>query len=179
MGSGPSVGATHFSILTAHYTADVRKLKTALLEWNDSEDFERLQKVRKAGRAGGRSFEVGGVSCLKKAGDNEVLQKLLYDFDCVIIDFGPRTQEKEKIFFMCDRSFLIGSVSEWQLDHFAGVIISGEFRANKAEYLISFGDTETMHLMEKKLGIRIRKIPWNMNPFNLNGEMLQFYAGLV
>lgn len=132
-----------------------------------------------AGKNGGRSFLVSGVSYLRKSGNNDVLKELVQEYECVIIDFGEREPEHEKMFFMCDRSFLVGSLSEWQLDDFASVIISGQYLGGKAEYFSSFGDRESVKLMQKRLGIRITEIPWNMNPFNINSGVLQFFSGFL
>ncbi len=114
-GSGASVGVTHTAVLTANYCTGVLNRKTAVLEWNESGDFGRLERIlsKKAvtdPRAG--SFNIMGASYFKRAGRDELVRCTVNGFNAIVIDFGTFRSEIQDEFLRCDRRFLIGSVSE-------------------------------------------------------------------
>ena len=49
-GSGPSVGVTHFSLMTAAYLSGVLCRRTAVLEQNESGSFAQLEKIFRTGQ---------------------------------------------------------------------------------------------------------------------------------
>ena len=49
-GSGPSVGVTHFSLMTAAYLSGVLCRRTAVLEQNESGSFAQLEKIFRTGK---------------------------------------------------------------------------------------------------------------------------------
>ena len=44
-GAGRGVGVTHLALLAANYMQGVQGKRTAVLEWNDHRDFDRLGKM--------------------------------------------------------------------------------------------------------------------------------------
>ena len=74
-GSGPSVGVTHFSLMTAAYLSGVLCRRTAVLEQNESGSFAQLEKIFRTGKrrkkpvidGAGQPFEIRGIFFYQKA----------------------------------------------------------------------------------------------------------------
>ncbi len=178
-GSGPSVGVTHMAILTANYCAGVLNQRTAVLEWNESGDFGGLERIlsKKAvtdSRSG--SFNIMGAFYYKKAGKDELLGCAASGFNAIVIDFGTFRSEIQDEFLRCDRRFLVGSVSEWKLDAFAGLASQTGTDRRGWEFFSAFGSREALKMTEKLLGIRIRRIPIAGSAFAITEDILDFFG---
>ena len=74
-GSGPSVGVTHFSLMTAAYLSGVLCRRTAVLEQSESGSFAQLEKIFRTGKrrekpvidGAGQPFEIRGIFFYQKA----------------------------------------------------------------------------------------------------------------
>lgn len=181
-GSGPAVGTTHFAVLTANYLTGVLQKKTAVIEWNDSGAFERMEKIcvkRAVSKPENKAFIVIGVSYLKKAGKKELLECMNRGFDTVIIDFGSRLQEVQEEHLLCDRRFFVGSFCEWQADDFAKFAAERREKKGRWEYFYSFGSEDAAKEMKRRLCVSIRKIPNSQDAFTITGELMAFFRGFL
>lgn len=128
-GSGPSVGVTHFSLMTAAYLSGVLCRRTAVLEQNESGSFAQLEKIFRTGKrrekpvidGAGQPFEIRGIFFYQKAERAEWYDCSERGMEAMVIDFGALTQKNQDAFFRCSRCFLVGSVSGWQLADFAAL----------------------------------------------------------
>ena len=122
-GSGPSVGVTHFSLMTAAYLSGVLCRRTAVLEQNESGSFAQLEKIFRTGKrrekpvidGAGQPFEIRGIFFYQKVERAEWYDCSERGMEAMVIDFGALTQKNQDAFFRCSRCFLVGSVSGWQL----------------------------------------------------------------
>lgn len=182
IGCGSGVGVTHFSILTANYLTGVLRRNTAVLEWNDSGAFGRMQDIcaKKAVRKPENdTFKVFEVSYLKRAGRNELHNCMNCGFDTVIIDFGSGQSKAAEEILRCDRRFLVGSFSEWQAGAFAGFAAERGERRERWEYFYVFGSEEAAREMRRRLHISIRKIPESRSAFIITEEQMAFFEGFL
>ena len=149
-GSGPSVGVTHFSLMTAAYLSGVLCRRTAVLEQNESGSFAQLGKIFRTGKRREKPVIDG--------------------------DFGALTQKNQDAFFRCSRCFLVGSVSGWQLADFAALAAEKQKWKKWCEYFVSFGEEEAVKMAEQYLDIRIRRIPLQKNALMVTGESMTFFG---
>ena len=179
-GSGPSVGTTHFSILTAGYLSGVRREKTAVLEWNDSGAFQLLDKVwqkKTVTKRADKSFNILGIRFCTETGNKALLDCVGWQAEAIVIDFGCFRREIQGELLQCDRRFLVCSVSDWQLSRTAELLSeSGDFRRIGWEYFTSFGSEETLRMTERSLGVRIHRIPMSQDAFVITGEEMSFFG---
>lgn len=179
-GSGPAVGTTHFTILTASYLTGVRKKKTAVLEWNDRGSFQLLKQVRKKKTVTNRtdqSFNILGILFYRDADDRTLLDCSTWQAETIVIDFGCYRKEIQGELLKCDRRFLVCSVSDWQLPQTAVLFDrAGDFRHMGWEYFASFGGEEALRMAEKYLGVRIHRIPVSQDAFVITGELMIFFG---
>ena len=180
VGSGPSVGTTHFSILTAGYLAGVRRRSTGVLEWNDSGTFQLLDKVwekKMVTNREDRSFNILEIRFCRETGNSALLECARWQTEKIVIDFGCYRGEIQGELLKCDRRFLVCSVSDWQLATTTELLSgSGDFRRMGWEYFASFGSDETLHMAERALGVRIYRIPFIRDAFVITGELMTFFG---
>lgn len=176
-GSGPCTGVTHFSILTGNYLAGVEHRKIAILEWNDSGDFERIQEIyskKSVTNHHGQTFTICGVCYCKNADRNDLMECERQKYDAVVLDFGAYGDRVEDEFMRCDRRFFLGSFSEWQLGAFAELISLRH--AGGWEYFTVFGNEDAADMMRRCLNVRAERIPWLPDAFTITGEAMAFFG---
>ena len=183
-GSGPSVGVTHFSLMTAAYLSGVLCRRTAVLEQNESGSFAQLEKIFRTGKrrekpvidGAGQPFEIRGIFFYQKAERAEWYDCSERGMEAMVIDFGALTQKNQDAFFRCSRCFLVGSVSGWQLADFAALAAEKQKWKKWCEYFVSFGEEEAVKMAKQYLDIRIRRIPLQKNALMVTGESMTFFG---
>lgn len=181
-GSGPGVGTTHFAILTANYLADVLRRRTAVLEWNQSGAFARMEAVcvkKTVSRPENNTFRIFEVSYIKKAGKKELLECMNCGYDTVIIDFGSGFESAAEEILRCERRFLLGSFCEWQVGAFTSFAAGRRGKREGWEYFYRFGSEEAAEEMRKRLCISVRRIPESQDAFTITGELMVFFEGFL
>ncbi len=111
-GRGPAVGVTHTAVMMAGYLTGICRRRCAVLEWNGSGTFDRLEESCLGKRNGGqsRSFSCPGRGLLQKCGDRDpgIVQKTpLSGGNCGLRAAFRGNQEE---FFRCDRQFLLAGL---------------------------------------------------------------------
>ena len=105
-GAGRGTGVTHFCILAANYLTSCLQHKTALIQWNDHGDFERLGRILKGSQPRGpqedteyfRLLEADYYTC----GDSQVLAHCMEAaYDDIIIDFGELREDIHAEWLRC------------------------------------------------------------------------------
>lgn len=124
-GSGPSVGVTHFSLMTAAYLSGVLCRRTAVLEQNESGSFAQLEKIFRTGKrrkkpvidGAGQPFEIRGIFFYQKAERAEWYDCSERGMEAMVIDFGALTQKNQDAFFDAAAVFwLVRSADgSWQI----------------------------------------------------------------
>ena len=178
-GSGPSVGVTHFSLMTAAYLSGVLCRRTAVLEQNESGSFAQLEKIFRTGKrrekpvidGAGQPFEIQiRTEEMHKTAEYGIAAHWKYK------ETGALTQKNQDAFFRCSRCFLVGSVSGWQLADFAALAAEKQKWKKWCEYFVSFGEEEAVKMAEQYLDIRIRQIPLQKNALMVTGESMTFFG---
>ena len=163
-GSGPSVGVTHFSLMTAAYLSGVLCRRTAVLEQNESGSFAQLEKIFRTGKrrekpvidGAGQPFEIRGIFFYQKAERAEWYDCSERGMEAMVIDFGALTQKN-----LADFAALAAEKQKWK---------------KWCEYFVSFGEEEAVKMAEQYLDIRIRRIPLQKNALMVTGESMTFFG---
>lgn len=182
VGCGFGTGTTHFSILAANYLTGVLKRRTAVLEWNDSGDFERIEKVctkKEVLKNTGNTFKILEVSYLKKAGKEALSECMNQGYETIIIDFGNDLEQAREEFRCCDRKFLLGALCEWRLEAFAELILRKKREDGRWELLCAFGSPEAEKEFKRRLHVFLRRIPDLPDAFTVTGEAIAFFEGFL
>lgn len=178
IGTGRCVGVTHFAVMTAGYLSGVLRKRCAVLEWNSHGDFNHMRNVctEEKGKAG--VFQVLEVDYYEQAGINTLLLCKKSGCQTVIVDYGTVREGNLEEFLRCDRQFVLGSLSEWQMEAFLEFEGKGKKAEKSWETFVSFGSEEARINMEKRLKRPVRRVPVSVDAFVVTGEMLKFYQKL-
>jgi hypothetical protein len=178
IGTGRCVGVTHFAVMTAGYLSGVLRKRCAVLEWNSHGDFAGMKKI--CTEDGGKSFafKVLEVDYYEQAGINTLLLCKKSGCQAVIVDYGTVREGNLEEFLRCDRQFVLGSLSEWQMEAFLEFEGKGKKAEKSWETFVSFGSEEARKNMEKRLKRPVQRIPVSVDAFVVTGEMLKFYQKL-
>jgi hypothetical protein len=179
IGTGRGVGVTHFAVMTAGYLGGVLRKRCAVLEWNSHGDFRNLRKLcaEEQARAGG--FKILEGDYYERAGIDTLLLCKKSGYQAVIVDYGTVKEGNLEEFLRCDRQFVLGSFSEWQLEAFLEFEGKGKKAEKSWKTLVSFGSEEARRNAEKKLHIPIARIPVSVDVFAVTGEIIEFYQRLL
>lgn len=179
-GIGHSVGCTHFAVMLANYLAGFRRQKTALLEWNNSGDFERLEKVCTGMVRENGSYRVLDADYYKNAGAKDLAFALQNGYEDILMDFGAVEENMDAEFLRCDKQFIVGSFSEWQQERFRE-FAAEQGRAGKKswKYLAAFGSEETRKEFKRRYGIASERIPFSADAFSVTEESGKFFDWLM
>lgn len=123
-GSGPSVGVTHFSLMTAAYLSGVLCRRTAVLEQMRAAHLHSLKRYSGREKKGkpvidgaGQPFEIRGIFFYQKAERAEWYDCSERGMEAMVIDFGALTQKNQDAFF--DAAAVFWSVrsadGSWQI----------------------------------------------------------------
>ena len=178
-GIGHNVGCTHFAIMLANYLAGYRRKKTALLEWNRSGDFERLERICNGRNREGVQFRVLEVDFYKNAGREELAEVLRSNVDEILIDFGNIEKEQLSEIARCEKQFLIGSFSEWQEEVFWNFVRENGAGNGNWQFLAVFGSEETRKEFRRRPGIFTERIPFSADAFSVTRESCTFFHQLM
>lgn len=175
IGTGRGVGVTHFTVMTAGYLGGVLRKKCAVLEWNSHGDFRNMRKLCGKERDQDGCYQILEADYYERAGIDTLLLCKKSGYQAVIVDYGAVKEGNLEEFLRCDRQFVLGSLSEWQMEAF----LEFEGKGKKAEKgwktLVSFGSEEARRNAEKRLKIPISRIPVSVDAFAVTGEVIGFY----
>lgn len=178
-GIGHSVGCTHFAIMMLNYLTGYQRRKAALLEWNRSGDFEKLEIVCTGKVHPGKPYRVLDADFYKEAGSAELTRALDGSYKDILIDFGALGERLSAEFLRCDKQFLVGSFSEWQEECFREFVQKNGTGKKSWKYLAAFGSEETRKEFMRRPGIFAERIPFSADAFCVTGECAQLFGKLI
>lgn len=167
-------GATHFSLLIGNYYAKVRKKRTAIVDLGNNNDYDSLCLALGKEKSDVR-MDSGRLSVYKKALKTDIEGIFELGYSCVIFDVGSRYLQLKNEVAMCDKRFMMMCASSWKLqetmqgyrDYFIGD------KSDKWKYLFSFGDRRSVCYMEEQLAIKMWRMPFIPDPFQVEKKQLE------
>lgn len=178
IGTSNGTGVTHFAITTAGYLSGVRRLRCAVLEWNHHGDLKSIKAACSGEKRGKDAFRLLETDYYEAAGIETLLLCKTAGYQVVIVDYGCIKDGNLEEFLRCSRQFVLGSLSEWQMNEFMEFEQKGKRAEKSWETFVSFGSEETRKNAEKRLKRPIRRIPVSMDAFSVTSEMMRFYEQL-
>lgn len=175
IGTGRGVGVTHFTVMAAGFISGVLRKHCAVLEWNSHGDFLNIRKVCAKDKYTDGYFRILETDYYERAGIDTLLLCKKSGYQKVIVDYGTVKEGNLEEFLRCDRQFVLGSLSEWQMKAFLEFEGRGEKAEKSWETLMTFGSEEARKNMEKRLGFPVRRIPVSVDAFVVTGETLTFF----
>lgn len=178
IGTGKCTGATHFAIMTAGYLSGVRRLRCAVLEWNRHGDFKSMETACSGEKRGKNAFRLLETDYYEAAGIETLLLCKTAGYQVVIVDYGCIRDGNLEEFLRCSRQFVLGSLSEWQMNEFMEFEQKEKKAERSWETFVSFGSEETRKNAERRLKKSVKRIPVSVDPFTVTSETMRFYEQL-
>lgn len=175
IGTGRGVGVTHFAVMTAGYLSGVLRKRCAVLEWNSHGDFLNMRKMCVKETCSGEVSRILETDYYERAGIDTLLLCKKSGYQAVIVDYGTAAEGNLEEFLRCDRQFVLGSLSEWQMKAFLEFERKGKKAEKSWDTLMTFGSEEARKNMEKRLGFPVRRIPVSVDAFVVTGDAIGFY----
>ena len=174
IGTGRGVGGTHFTVMAAGYLGGVLRKRCAVLEWNGHGDFRNMRRLCTQEGPLSEFCRILETDYYERAGIDTLILCKKSGYQAVIVDYGTVKEGNLDEFLRCDRQFVLGSLSEWQMEAF----LEFEGKWNQAERswktLVSFGSEEARRNAQKRLKIPIFRIPVSVDAFAVTEEIIGF-----
>ncbi len=120
-------------------------------------------------------FHILEADYYERAGIDTLLLCKKSGYQAVIVDYATVRDGNLEEFLRCDRQFVLGSLSEWQMETFLEFERKGKKAEKSWKTLVSFGSEEARKNAEKRLNIPISRIPVSVDVFAVTGEIIGFY----
>lgn len=178
MGSVKGAGCTHFAIALAQSVRMVYGKKTAIIELNGSNDFERIKNeyVRhniKKDNGETDVYDIHNVSYYKKIGHDRFFEIYGDSYEYIILDIGSNFQKQKEKIIISDIKCLIVCHTPWKyednnkaIEWFDNNLPNEDFKCFN-----SFGVP-----YNKKI---FRQVPVYANPFELDKKLFSFFIGIL
>lgn len=174
-GAGHKVGVTHLALLTANYLQGVQGKKTAVLEWNDHGDFNRLGKVCTGRLQDAGCYGILNVDYYPQADGGRLMECLAAGYQEILIDFGSMGKQERIELTRCSVVWIVMSFSEWQMDAFWEIVGSKEDAGKESwQFLAAFGSEESRLQWNKRQKPKIFRIPFSADAFTVTREMMDW-----
>ena len=173
------MGVTHLAVWTANYLSGVCREKTAVLEWNDHEDFAQMGRFCTGRLIERQPYRILEVDYYAKAGAGELAGCMNGNYRYIIIDYGEITGQRFLDCARCDLKVIVGSLSEWQAEAFLNTAKKEEKRDKSWRYAAAFGSEEARKKMEKRFRISVGRIHGSKDVFAVTYADIVFFTELL
>ncbi|MCD7907860.1 MAG: hypothetical protein LUH04_09330 [Clostridium sp.] len=175
---------THLCVLMANYLTGAGQRRTAVIEWNDHGDFERMGKVcaRRETVAGEKEenvFKALGVTYFGRGDARTFAGCMNGPYDDIIVDFGGATPAARAEWLRCQVRMTVVSFSEWQLEEASGMMEQGGRTGGSWIYLAAFGSEWTRREVERQLGVPVFRIPFSADAFRIDRSLMRWFEGIL
>lgn len=179
-GARRCVGTTHFCVLAANYLCSACGRRTAVLEWNDHEDFARFGSICTGYSAAESHCQIQEVDFFAKAKGDVLADCLHMDYEEILIDFGSLEEQSREELLRCHRVILLVSFSEWQMDG-AGQSKVWEESAvrNGWQCLAAFGSEASRLRWNKRRRPIVQRMPFSADAFTITETMMEFMRTIL
>lgn len=169
------MGVTHLALLAANYLQGVQGKKTAVLEWNDHGDFNRLGKICTGQMHNTSCYRIQHVDYYPQAEGGRLMECMAAGYQEILIDFGSVEKQVFIELTRCSVVWLIVSFSEWQMDAFWEIAGSKDHAGKESwQFLAAFGSEESRKQWNKRHKPKILRIPFSADAFTITRDMLEW-----
>lgn len=182
MGLGRGVGTTHLSIMLGNYLANGLGKTVALLELNKNNAHMQIRQLKhikciEHAKSGTKScFRLNRMDFYENISSEDIPQIMAANYNYVILDVSANYLLGKNEFLRSHKKIVVGSLSKWKaheyLNYFEKIQLEKETAA--CQYLALTKDVEIFKIIKKKYNTEIEKIPFEENPFYLEGSHMEW-----
>ena len=182
MGLGRGVGTTHLSIMLGNYLANGLGKTVALLELNKNHTYMQITQIKhikctEHAKSGTKScFRLNGMDFYESISSEDIPQIMAANYNYVILDVSANYLLGKNEFLRSHKKFVVGSLSKWKAHEYLNYFEKIQLEKGTAacRYLALTKDVEIFKIIKKKYNTEIAKIPFEENPFYLDGSHMEW-----
>ena len=178
MGTGSGVGTTHLSIMITIFLSMVQGNKVAFVEMNSKGCIRQAEIIRSNIDKHNNKIFKRKVSILTQSDINDISEIVSSDYGYVIFDYGEEYDTYKKLFLLNNVKIVVGSLSWWKLQTYVSFLAKteGDRTGTTWKYLGNNISDKPRNYMKKAMGIAVKEIPYEPDPFCLSGKALEFLS---
>ncbi len=176
IGAGSGTGVTHLTVWMANYLVGVRRERTAVLEWNQHDDFRKMELFCTGSEGVCRILDVDYYAGAKA---DELIRCMNADYRRILVDFGEISEESLRECARCDRKLILGALNEWRIGRFLEEFRRKGERDRSWNYAAAFGSEETRKELEKTLHRTCLRIPYSADAFAVTRPDVRFFERMM
>lgn len=162
-------------MLAANYFQAVLGEKTAVLEWNDHGDFQRLGRMCTGRLPDTGCYRIQNVDYYPQADAGRLVECLEAGYQEILIDFGSVERQVSIELARCGVVWIVMSFSEWQMDAFWELAESKEDTKRESwQFLTVFGSEESRTEWNRRRKPKVRQIPFSADAFTVTRELIEW-----
>lgn len=172
-GAGRGTGVTHLTLMLANYLCSAQGRKTAVLEWNDHGDFDRLGILCTGEEKEKDRYRILQADYYPRAEAGRLMRCLGEGYERVLIDFGVLDEMTETELTRCRAVWILISFSEWQMEAFWELMRSRESPGRESwQFFAAFGSEESRAEWNKRRRPKIERVPLSADAFTVTRELM-------
>ncbi len=178
IGSVKGAGCTQFVIALAETIRILYGKRTAVIELNGSNDFEKIENICVRHNMNEKShetdmYEIHNVSYYKRISHSGFYEIYAEDYEYLILDIGTDFQKQKEKIIISDIKCLIACHSTWKYEDNMRAIEWLDTNLSREEFKCfnNFGNPDN-----KKI---FRQVPVYANPFKLDKKLLSFFMNVL
>ena len=181
MGTTHGAGATHFCCMLGVFLTVVKGYKIAIVEMNQAVCFRQAEIILNNLKNKKSKKILKMISIYTQADEIKLSEVVSMDFDFVIVDYGCDYDIARGSFLMCQRKFVIGSMSWWKLQSYVLFLVNtGNEQSRKHwTFLTTTPVAEGIGYVKKEFKIHVSNVPYEPDPFRLGKNSVDFFYKLA
>ncbi len=170
---------THLCVWLANYLTGAGHRKTAVLEWNTHGDFRRMRDICVDNQGKKTSFRVLDVDYYAQADAGVWMDCVKRGYQRIILDCGEITGDSLYECARCDKTVVVGSLTEWQIKSFLDFLDQDGKPDTSWSYAAAFGSEEARKRLEQRYRRKILRIPFSVDAFLIGRADMDFFVSLL
>lgn len=182
MGVCRGAGATHMSLMLANSLANGVKAKTAVVEYNEHNQYLEIYKEVKSDDVSMKRFSYCGVDFYRNIREEELSEIIADKYDYVIMDMQYEQPFAMKELLRSDVRIIVAGLNLWQIGAFKTFLKNEHKCLDLYRFTAHCCNAEFAKAIYKEYCVKVKEIPTELNPFKISSQgfyVILHLAGLL
>ena len=165
-------GATHLSVAIANYMESVLGITTVIIDYSKDQELYQM--------TAGRKKSEREICCF--SGWDSQNMSLKDGYPAQVLDFGNDFRCAGRLFPLCDRRIILGSLSDWKsssYECFLSVLEKSGGIPENFSFLSRNESRQAVRKLKKEYGITILPEPFFQDPYRIEQKHFGFFQKLI
>ena len=170
VGASKGIGVTHFSLCLANYLHSVEGQEVIYVEVSKQSYLYNMVCKKQIYIGNSIAYPYKGVNYIVSATFEEAKNILLLTKCMVVVDIKELDECSEKIFALCEKKIVLGSMQPWKANEFEKFLFNKIYKEHCIKNILFLGKNnkkESKKLFFKEFEAYLEDIPFIEDPFKL------------